>query len=187
MNNYYVYRYIRLDNNTPFYVGASNKLNYARAYDIRARTKPFKDIYAITEIKVEIISEGLSKEEAEILETKFIALYGRLRDGGVLVNIIRKMPLITEETKRKLSQINKGLCSGEKHPQFGKTGKLAAFFGRKHTKESKNKMSEWQKGEKALFFGQKHKEETKEKIREKMKEYHRLRKLNKNKSPHLTI
>ena len=131
INNYYVYRYIRLDTDTPFYIGASNKTNYARAYDKTNRTKAFKEVLALTEVKVEIILDSLSKEDAEFNETNFISKYGCLKNGGILVNVCKKMSMPTDETKQKMGESQKGNING---------------LGKKHTEESKKRMSESRKG-----------------------------------------
>jgi hypothetical protein len=180
-NNYYVYRFIRLDNYTPFYVGASNKINYGRAYDTRGRSNSFKNIHSKTEIKVEIIADNLSKEEAEIKETEFIKLYGCLRLGGILVNVLRHTYMFTEEHKLKLSN--------------GKKNELNPFFNKTHTEEFKKKKRDLIIGDKNPNFLKKgelnhrfkipHTEEAKKKISEStsiaIKEWWRLKKLNQKK------
>lgn len=149
LNNYYVYMYIRLDQNVPFYIGASNSLNFKRAYNTRNRTKAFKEVYSKTQVMVDIVSSNLSKEEAEIKETKLIALYGCMKYGGLLVNFHRNMPLKkhTEATKIKISK---------KH------------LGKKASKETRYKLSESKKGEKNPNYGKKHNEDYKENISKKL-------------------
>lgn len=82
--------------------------------------------------------------------------------------------ILSDETKQKLSKSHKGIHSGEKNPMFGK----------RHTKETRIKMSNNRKpmteeqrkklselassrtGELNPFFGKKHTEESKQKMRE---------------------
>ena len=49
----------------------------------------------------------------------------------------------SDETKKKISEGNKGKHSGEKSPMYGKK---STFFGKKHSEESKNKLSNAFKG-----------------------------------------
>ncbi len=49
---------------------------------------------------------------------------------------------ISEEAREHMSEANKG----ENNPMFGRIGKDSPWYGRKHTIESKNKMSAVQKG-----------------------------------------
>jgi len=57
---------------------------------------------------------------------------------------------------------------GENHPMFGKEG---IFLGRKHTEETKKKMSIKQKGVNHPMHGKKHKEESKIKISDSCKKW----------------
>lgn len=45
------------------------------------------------------------------------------------------------ETRKKISESQKGKYDGDKNPQYGKTGALSTWWGRKHTEEEKIKMS----------------------------------------------
>lgn len=196
INNFYVYRHIRLDTNVPFYIGASNQTKYTRAYNIKDRTKKFKEIYSTTETKVEIILDGLSIDEAAIKESEFISLYGRIRDGGTLINVCRKMPMQTnetkqkisdsakerifsEETKQKISNSKKGVLLSEKHKQKlsdakKKSGvKPPSQKGVTRSRYTKQKMSDAKKG---IPKSEAHKQ----KVSELMKEYWILKKNNKN-------
>ncbi len=59
-----------------------------------------------------------------------------------------------------------GLGSGSTHPHFGKRGENSPLFGRKHSLETRAKMS--RKGEKHHNFGKRLSENTKKKISEAM-------------------
>lgn len=73
MNNYYVYRYVRLDTNTPFYIGKGSKDRYK---DVKnGRTNYFKHIVKKTKYKVEIILKDLDEEKAYEKEIEFIKMY----------------------------------------------------------------------------------------------------------------
>ena len=110
INNWYVYRHIRLDKNIPFYIGIGNKKFFYRAFefDFKKRNKIWSNIYKKTNIKVEIVFDNLSKEEAKIKEQEFIKLYGRLDlKTGTLCNLTDGGDGIwnckrSEETKLKL-------------------------------------------------------------------------------------
>eukprot|EP01083_Nonionella_stella_P157343 510779_1 len=91
----------------------------------------------------------------------------------------------TEESKRKISQKNKGrICSeatrkkiseshqGERNPMFGKkhTDKAKQKMkGRKCSEETRRKKSESMQGERNHMFGKKHTDETKRKMSESRK------------------
>ena len=151
-NNWYVYRHIRLDKNEPFYIGIGNKKNYARAYQIKPnrRNEIWRKIFDKTEIEVEIILEGLTKNQSSEKEQEFIRLYGRkdlgtgtlcnMTDGGDGIwNCIR-----SNETKDKLRQQK----LGDKNPMFGKTQteetrlkRRNSLLGQTRSEEVKKKQS----------------------------------------------
>lgn len=152
VNNWYVYRHIRLDKNEPFYIGIGNKKNYERAYQTKPdrRNQIWGKIYSKTNIEIEIILEGLTKIKASEKEQEFIKLYGRkdlgtgtlcnMTDGGDGIwNCVR-----SEETKEKLRQQK----LGDKNPMFGKTPsektnlkRSQSLTGQKRSEEVKKKQS----------------------------------------------
>ena len=90
MNNWYVYRHIRLDKNQPFYIGIGNKTDYARAYEFKAdkRNNIWNAIYSKTQIEVDILFYNITKQEAANKEKEFIKLYGRIdNSNGILSNM----------------------------------------------------------------------------------------------------
>lgn len=88
MNNWYVYRHIRLDKNEPFYIGIGCKGNYSRAKQKNKRSDFWKKIASKSDYKVEIIMDELSHSEAESKEIEFISMYGRIDKGeGTLCNL----------------------------------------------------------------------------------------------------
>lgn len=185
----YVYRHIRLDTNQPFYIGISNHI--ARPYSKNKRTVEWKSVLNETDYEVEILFDNLSYDECKSKEQEFIKLYGRLDNGtGILVNktdggdgtigIVHSEESNEKrriwstgrkhdaETLKKISEKQKG----EKNHQFGKKGILSKAYGRKISKEQKDKLSELAKnrvGEKNPMFGKKQSQETKEKISAKRK------------------
>jgi group I intron endonuclease len=68
----------------------------------------------------------------------------------------------SDNVRKKISESLKGKISGDKNP----------FYNKKHTDDTKEKLSEYasnRTGEKNSFYGKKHTDETKEKIRKKLK------------------
>lgn len=102
----------------------------------------------------EVISSGLTKEEADVLEERLIAEYDstnpkhgfNLRPGG-------NSSTPSEETRRRMSEAQ----SGEKHPNYN----------RKLPESHRNHIREAMLGEKNPFYGKKHTDEARKKIREK--------------------
>ena len=146
----YLYRHIRLDKNQPFYIGIGNDEDYRRSKIKANRSNFWKRIIAKTEYRVEILLDDLTWEEACYKESEFILLYGRKDlDTGTLVNMTNGgegTPGIkrSKEYKLKLS----------KRQQEGK----AYWFGKKHSNQTLQKMSEVKKGKLPS-------QETKEKLR----------------------
>lgn len=135
---YFVYRHIRLDTNVPFYIGigkkpkefSSIKKEYSRAYETSHRSEYWKRVTAKTDHRVEILWECNTRKEAITKEIEFIALYGRTRNGGTLVNLTlggegRLGHTLTKEQKIKMSE---------------------AFKNARQSKEYREKMSRAQKG-----------------------------------------
>ena len=95
MNNKVVYRHIRLDNDQVFYIGMGTK---DRPYQITGRNQYWDHIYMNHGHRVEIIAKNLSEEDALDLEALLIESYGRLIEGGTLVNLVKD----SREPKQKL-------------------------------------------------------------------------------------
>lgn len=84
----YLYRHIRLDKNEPFYIGIGKDDGvYKRARHKTKRNPIWKNITRKTPYEIEIVMEGLTWEEICQKECEFIALYGRMCDGGILANM----------------------------------------------------------------------------------------------------
>jgi hypothetical protein len=170
MNKYYVYRHIRLDSNTPFYIG---KGSGNRAFDFIKRNGCWKKIAKKHGVKTEIVLNNIDEKTAFDMEIKLISLYKKfnyceanLTNGGEGGSGYKH----TEQAKQIMREKRKGENNN--------------FFGKQHSEETKEKIKEARKkqiiteeaklkiskatiGENNPMFGKKHSEETKKKIRDK--------------------
>jgi hypothetical protein len=151
MNNWYVYRHIRLDKNEPFYIGIGNKVNYARAYekDPSKRNIIWNRIVSKSDYEVDIIFDELTKDEASEKEKEFISLYGRIdletgflcnmTDGGDGIwNCIRSNETRKKLREQKLGSKNHRFGVKQSHETLVKRG---VFKSRKKSEEEKKKQS----------------------------------------------
>lgn len=138
----YLYRHIRLDKNQVFYIGISKKddIKFSRAYnfDHRHRNRHWLNVFNKTAIEVEILFDNIPYSEAKEKEIEFIDLYKRVCDGGTLTN---------------LTKGGDGVL-GFKNPSLSERNKQGIWTGRKHTEETKLKMSLFNKGR---TFSEEHK------------------------------
>ena len=74
--NQLIYRHRRKDNNQVFYIGCSG--NNERPFDFVRRTNAWLDVFNSTDVSVEIIEQGLEKEDALELERIIINSYDNL-------------------------------------------------------------------------------------------------------------
>ena len=147
---FYTYAYLREDR-TPYYVGKGegNRVYYKG----KGEVKPPKD-----KSRIIFLKQNLLEEEAFKHEIYMIAVFGRKDLGtGILRNKTNGGDGASglkhsEETKRKLSELNKG----EKSPLYGKS----------RPEEVKRKISEVKKGKKSHLCGKSRPEEFKRKLRE---------------------
>lgn len=105
MNNYYLYRHIRLDKNEVFYIGIGIKNRFNSKF---SRNKYWYNITNNTKWISEIILDELPRKIAEEKEIEFISIYGR-KDlkKGTLCNLTSGGTgglglKHTEETKNKM-------------------------------------------------------------------------------------
>jgi hypothetical protein len=99
---YYVYSYIE-ENGMPYYIGMGQR---KRAWESHRRNN--LQLLPADKSKIFIIAHRLTKDEANILETRLISQYGRRSNGtGVLFNITsggtnsHEFKLTEEQCKRK--------------------------------------------------------------------------------------
>ena len=129
-NDKVVYIHRRQDG-TPFYVGTGNPM---RPWNFGARTQAWHGaaLRENNKIQVEVVAEGLSLEAALELEKTLITQFGRVEDGGVLVNRstggatgssgVRQTP----EHREKRSQAMLGKNKGRKYSDEAKAKISAA-------------------------------------------------------------
>lgn len=143
----YVYRHIRLDKNDPFYIGISNKdeKNYARAYckTQKTRNRFWLNVIAKTDYEVEILFDNVTYEFAKQKEIEFIDLYKRRIDGGILTNLTKGGDGVLGVKNPKLAERNKkGAWKGKKHTLETRLKISAGNIGRKNSPETRKKISE---------------------------------------------
>lgn len=156
-NNFYVYLYKNpLKNGEPFYVGkgvgnrSRRHLQFARSsYSCDSNLHKLNTIRKILrnglEPDITIVDEGISEDQAFELEMFLISEIGRADlKQGTLTNL-------TDGGDGVRGWVG---LSGELNPMYGKPG---TFTGKKHSKETCQRLSE-------VNLGKKHREETKEKL-----------------------
>ena len=133
-------------------------------------------------IKEEYIKTCYSEEEMNSDEQYYIEFFDTLYPNGYNLTEGGDGGIVSEESRKKMSESHKRLLSREKHPMLGKhhseeskkkmsnakKGKPAHNKGIPMSEETKKKLSESKKGllsgEKNPMFGKHHSEETKQKI-----------------------
>lgn len=174
-NSYYVYEYIRLDTNEPFYVGKGKR---GRWKDIKKRNEWFIKIINKCDVAVCILHDNLDEQTSLDLECWYIHEYKyvigydlcNIVDGGESTSLKGEDAYWygkhhTEETKQKISKSRKEKdYSGESNP----------FYGKRHSEETRKLLSEkamgrvspmkGRTGELASCYGRQHSEEEKETI-----------------------
>ena len=157
-NIYYVYQYLRTDK-TPYYIG--------KGKDYRA-FQPHNVAVPIDINNIQFIVENVNEEYAFSLEKYLITLYGRKDNGtGILRNLTNGEEgnsgcVHSEEFKKQRSEYT----TGKNNPMYGvhRFGESAPNFGKKHTNETKKKISESRKGQPGPRLGAILSEETKKKL-----------------------
>ena len=135
--HYYTYAYLREDK-TPYYIG---KGKGDRIYSTNRIIKPPKD-----KSRIIFLKKNLTEEEAFRHEIYMIDVFGRKDLGtGILHNMTdggegTSGAIISEETRRKLSEAKKGKTRSEE------TRKKIGEANKNPSEESRRKMSEAKKG-----------------------------------------
>jgi len=145
----YVYQHIRLDNNTPFYIGVGTSPK--RAYSKYGRNTIWKRIAYKHGYTVEVVIDNISRDQALQEEKRLILLYGRINNKtGILSNMTDGGDggsgiVWTEEAKSSLSLRYKERCRVDRSmiEPMQKSNK-----GRKMSEETKRKMSITKTGKK---------------------------------------
>jgi len=166
----YEYRLPESEGGHTYYVGQGN---YSRPY----KPHPYRGhkrnpcIKPKDKNQIVIIKDNLTEQEAKDLEIKLIAKHGRIdlgegylinkTDGGEGTNGI----IVSEETRRKLSEANKG----NTHTEETRRKLSEAAKGKIFTEETRRKLSELKKGKNNPNFGKSFTEETKRKMSEAAK------------------
>ena len=156
---YYVYEHWRLDRDECFYVG---KGRGGRAYSMKNRNRHHQAIVAKlnrsgSAFEVRMVAVGLSEQDAFKIEKERIVFWRSI--GVDLTNLTNGGEGISgfhhsEETRKKLSAINKGVPAafkGRKHSD--ETKRVLSEIAKKRggpklTKEQQEKASEWHRGRK---------------------------------------
>jgi len=139
----YLYRHVRLDNNTPFYIGVSTKDHrYVRAFCKNKRGELWDSIVSKSAYRVDIMIENIPENELYNKEREMIALYGRLELGtGTLVNRTNGGSggcgvIVPESVRLKHSKSNKGKTAWNK----GKTGLIYAGWNMKQEEKDRRRV-----------------------------------------------
>ena len=147
---YYVYKHIRLDNNTCFYVGKGKD----GRKDVPNRNLTHDSICDRNGYKVVIFKDKLNEAEAFKLEEDLIRCYVFKMGYGICI-------------KGYMNNNNKFLtnrtfggegASGYKHSEESKRKNSESHKGKKQSEETKEKISEKVSGEKNGMFGKKGKD-----------------------------
>ena len=145
---YYTYAYLREDG-TPYYVGKGKAGRITNSLHRIAIPK--------NEERIIYLKKNLTDEEARRHEIYMIAILGR-KDLGT--GILRNMTdggegcagrVLSEETKKKISQSNKGRKKSEAHRKALSESKI----GKKITEDHRKNMSVSLKGKKNPAYGKK--------------------------------
>ncbi len=161
--HYYTYAYLREDK-TPYYIGKG------KGYRINSKQrniKPPKD-----KSRIIFLKQNLTEEEAFKHEIYMIDVLGRKDLGtGILHNRTgggegASGNIHSEETKRKISEANKGNtnCLGKTLSEETKRKLSEIHKGKTLSKEHRRKLSEAHKGENHYLYGKTLSEETKRKL-----------------------
>ena len=146
---YYVYKHVRLDNNTCFYIGKGK----GNRKDLQKRNVVHDSICKKHGYKVVIIKKGLNEKEAFKLEADMINCYVSKMGYGICIK--GYMNKENKKNKKFLTNCTWGGegASGYKHSEESKRKNSESHKGKKQSEETKRKKSEAMKGENNPMFG----------------------------------
>jgi len=104
------------------------------------------------------IIEECTLDEINIRERFWQDYYDVISDKGlncILTETDIKKRVVSEETRKKMSISLKGKAAGSKNHNFGNFGELNAFYGKKHSEETKKILKEKNSGTNHFFYGKK--------------------------------
>ena len=157
-NNYYVYLHANLSNGKKYVGITSQEPNRRWANGKGYKGQHFNNAikkYGWDGFSHEILYSGLSETQAKVIEVSLIHFYNSTNpEYGY--NISLGGDVVSEETKRKISEAHKGKHNGTNHH----------FYGKHHTEETKKKMSEAKSGTNHHMYGKHLSEKTKKKLSE---------------------
>lgn len=125
------------------------------------------------------VLEVCNEDERHKKEQYWIDYFSDKYGFDVLMNLSDEVglpPKMTEEERRKLSEVRKGNWAGEKNPQYGRNmkGENNVFFGKHHSEQVKQKLAEIAverfKINPNPFKGKRHSKETRRILSEKAKQ-----------------
>lgn len=170
MNKYYIYIWIRKDKEEVFYVGKGSKNRYK---DMSMRNRYFLNIVnkvGMDNIEIKIIEDGLTEEEAFNREIYYIDFYKK--EGCKLANLTKGgegssnwYDFLTEEEKERHRRIS-ACFTNRKHSIETRKKMSEVAKGRRLSEETKKKLSEMAKGREGYWKGKKLPEEVRNKISE---------------------
>ena len=170
-NNYYVYIWIRKDIDKVFYVGKGSGKRYK---DLSMRNRYFLNVVnkvGMDNIDIQIVENNLSEKDAFEKEIKYIQQYTEM--GHPLTNMTKGgegssnwFEHLSDEEKQKHREISKSFI-GRKHTDETKIKMSKSMTGLKHnmSEEGHKILSDFAKTRGSYFKGRHHTEETKEILR----------------------
>jgi hypothetical protein len=140
-NNWYIYRHLK-PNGEVFYIGIGKTKNFKRAYEKSNRNNHWENkVKKYPNYEVQILTTGLTKEDANHIEKTLISWYKRIdccegtlvnmTDGGEGVENLMQ----SKESKKKRADKISVLYRGSGNPFYGKT----------HSEETKKHIGNIQK------------------------------------------